>query len=206
MFFDNTKLDIFNEINFKWDQINQKIYTHISTDSNYCWFLDSKLQWIVFLLQETTRCFVPVAVFFTILRFKTSSFIILFLAIILKQIIAYSSLLVNFKMISNLVFMKMVTRKKLVLFFKIHFNHYYFIIENFLPDFLFPSGGLITRDFDRLTRSDRRLTSLRNVAARSGNLIPGLFVGVTQYCVANILIIWTCQVIRDVGIQLIRFD
>ena len=57
-----------------------------------------------------------------------------------------------------------------------------------LPDFLF-SGGLITRDFDRLTRSDRRLTSLKNVAARSGNLIPGLFVGVTQYCVANILII-----------------
>ena len=148
----------------------------------------------------------PVAVFFTILRFKTSSFIILFLAIISKQIIAYSSLLVNFKMISNLVFMKMVTRKKLVFFFKIPFNHCYFIIENFLPDFLFPSGGLITRDFDRLTRSDRRLTSLRNVAARSGNLIPGLFVGVTQYCVANILIIWTCQVIRDVGIQLIRFD
>ena len=102
--------------------------------------------------------------------------------------------------------MKMVTRKKLVFFFKIPFNHCYFIIENFLPDFLFPSGGLITRDFDRLTRSDRRLTSLRNVAARSGNLIPGLFVGVTQYCVANILIIWTCQVIRDVGIQLIRFD
>ena len=145
--------------------------------------------------------------FFTILRFKTSSFIILFLAIILKQIIAYSSLLVNFKMISNLVFIKIATRKKLVwLFFKMPFNHCYFIIENFLPDFLFPSGGLITRDFDRLTRSDRRLTSLRNVAARSGNLIPGLFVGVTQYCVANILIIWTCQVIRDVGIQLIRFD
>lgn len=78
--------------------------------------------------------------------------------------------------------------------------------QDYIPDFLFPSGGLITRDFDRLTRSDRRLTSLRNVAARSGNLIPGLFVGVTQYCVANILIIWTCQVIRDVGIQLIRFD
>ena len=107
MFFDNTKLDIFwntTKLTFKWDQINQKIYTHISTDSNYCWFLDSKLQWIVFLLQETTRCFVPVAVFFTILRFKTSSFIILFLAIISKQIIAYSSLLVNFKMISNLDF------------------------------------------------------------------------------------------------------
>ena len=146
--------------------------------------------------------------FFTILRFKTSSFIILFLAIISKQIIAYSSLLVNFKMISNLVFIVRlrITIAFPVCFFKIPFNHCYFIIENFLPDFLFPSGGLITRDFDRLTRSDRRLTSLRNVAARSGNLIPGLFVGVTQYCVANILIIWTCQVIRDVGIQLIRFD
>ena len=145
--------------------------------------------------------------FFTILRFKTSSFIILFLAIILKQIIAYSSLLVNFKMISNLVFIAQLRITiTFPVFFKIPFDHYYFIIENFLPDFLFPSGGLITRDFDRLTRSDRRLTSLRNVAARSGNLIPGLFVGVTQYCVANILIIWTCQVIRDVGIQLIRFD
>ena len=115
MFFDNTRLDT-TKLTFKWAQINQKIYTHISTDSNYCWFLDSKLKWIVFLLQETTRCFVPVAVFFTILRFKTSSFIILFLAIISKQIIAYSSLLVNFKMISNLVFMKMVSRKKLVFF------------------------------------------------------------------------------------------
>ena len=139
--------------------------------------------------------------FFTILRFKTSSFIILFLAIISKQINAYSSLLVNSEMISNLVFIA-----QLRITIALRFNHYYFIIENFLPDFLFPSGGLITRDFDRLTRSDRRLTSLRNVAARSGNLIPGLFVGVTQYCVANILIIWTCQVIRDVGIQLIRFD
>ena len=189
------------KLRFKWAQINQKIYTHISTDSNYCWFLDSKLQWIVFLLQETTRCFVPVAVFFTILRFKTSSFIILFLAIISKQINAYSSLLVNFKIIWSLVFIS-----QLRITIALPYDHYYFIIENFLPDFLFPSGGLITRDFDRLTRSDRRLTSLRNVAARSGNLIPGLFVGVTQYCVANILIIWTCQVIRDVGIQLIRFD
>ena len=143
--------------------------------------------------------------FFTILRFKTSSFIILFLAIISKQIIAYSSLLVNFKIIWSLVFISQL-RITIALLFKIPYDHYYFIIENFLPDFLFPSGGLITRDFDRLTRSDRRLTSLRNVAARSGNLIPGLFVGVTQYCVANILIIWTCQVIRDVGIQLIRFD
>ena len=98
------------KLTLKWAQINKQIYTHISTDSNYCWFLDSKLQWIVFLLQETTRCFVPVAVFFTILRFKTSSFIILFLAIISKQIIAYSSLLVNFKMISNLVFIAQLRR------------------------------------------------------------------------------------------------
>ena len=64
----------------------------------------------------------------------------------------------------------------------------YKIKHVFLPDFLF-SGGLITRDFDRFTRSDLRLTSLKNVAARSGNLIPGRFVGVTQYCAANILII-----------------
>ena len=58
-----------------------------------------------------------------------------------------------------------------------------------LPDFRFPdgSGGLITRDFDRFTRSDLRFTSRKKVAALSGNLMPGLLVGVTQYCAANIL-------------------
>ena len=58
-----------------------------------------------------------------------------------------------------------------------------------LPDLRFSDLGFITRLFDRLTRNDLRLTSLRNVQARSCIRPIGLFVGVTQYCVANIVFI-----------------
>jgi hypothetical protein len=58
-----------------------------------------------------------------------------------------------------------------------------------LPDFRF-SGGLMTRDLERLTRNDRRLTSRKNVEARSCILDIGLLVGVTQYCAANILFVF----------------
>ena len=64
------------------------------------------------------------------------------------------------------------------------------MIDNFmkgLPDLRFSDLGFITRLFDRLTRNDLRLTSLRNVQARSCIRPIGLFVGVTQYCVANIV-------------------
>jgi hypothetical protein len=61
-----------------------------------------------------------------------------------------------------------------------------------LPDFLF-SGGLMTSDFDRFTRSERRLTSRMNAVARSGSRIIGrCLVGVTQYScvVVNILVVF----------------
>ena len=61
-----------------------------------------------------------------------------------------------------------------------------------LPDFRF-SGGLMTRDLERLTRSDRRLTSRMNAVARSGNRIIGrCLVGVTQYScvVVNIFVVF----------------
>jgi len=57
-------------------------------------------------------------------------------------------------------------------------------------DLRFSDLGFITRLFDRLTRRDRLLTSLRNVQARSCIRPMGwlpLLVGVTQYCVANIV-------------------
>ena len=56
----------------------------------------------------------------------------------------------------------------------------------FLPDFRF-SGGLMTRDLERLTLSDLRLTSRRKVVAFSCIRWMGRLVGVTQYCAANIL-------------------
>ena len=68
------------------------------------------------------------------------------------------------------------------------------VIYNFsfwvLPDLRFSDLGFITRLFDRLTRRDLLLTSLRNVQARSCIRPMGwlaLLVGVTQYCVANIV-------------------
>jgi len=46
----------------------------------------------------------------------------------------------------------------------------------------------MTRDFDRLTLKDRRLTSRKKVVALSCIRWMGLLVGVTQYCwVANIV-------------------
>ena len=64
--------------------------------------------------------------------------------------------------------------------------------DRVLPDFRF-SGGFMTSDLDRLTRSDLRLTSRIKAEALSGSLIIGLcLVGVTQYScvVVNILVVF----------------
>ena len=64
--------------------------------------------------------------------------------------------------------------------------------DRVLPDFRF-SGGFMTSDLDRLTRSDLRLTSRMKAEALSGSLIIGLcLVGVTQYScvVVNILVVF----------------
>ena len=70
-----------------------------------------------------------------------------------------------------------------------------------LPDFRF-SGGFMTRDFDRFTRSDLRLTSLMKAEALSGSLIIGLcLVGVTQYScvVVNIFVVFNILFLLYIG-------